>query len=385
MGVLAFPLFLPLLWRLIVVNASFPTTLEGPFKPVTVPFDNQSYHGNAIDLPDTDPQIQRTVQGFEPEQVSVSLSSDYDSVWISWITGDSQIGDDITPLDPESVYSVVQYGIEGSQMSNEEVGYSLVYNQLYPFEGLQNYTSGIIHHVRLTGLEPSTLYQYQCGDPYISAMSDVFYFRTMPPSSPTNYPHRVAVVGDLGLTYNTSTTFGHLLSNHPDLLVLVGGISYADMYLTNGTGSDCYPCSFDESPIHETYQPRWDYWGRFMQPLVANVPTMLVGGKHEIEPQAEDQIFVSYSSRFAFPSEESGSSSSAYYSFNAGGIHFVILNPYTYYDKSLVGRDLDNVNRNVTPWLVAVWYPPWYSTFKAQYREAECMRVEMEACSMSMV
>ncbi|KAJ6691176.1 PURPLE ACID PHOSPHATASE [Salix koriyanagi] len=383
MGVLAFPLFLPLLWRLIVVNASFPTTLEGPFKPVTVPFDNQSYHGNAIDLPDTDPQIQRTVQGFEPEQVSVSLSSDYDSVWISWITGDSQIGDDITPLDPESVYSVVQYGIKGSQMSNEEVGYSLVYNQLYPFEGLQNYTSGIIHHVRLTGLEPSTLYQYQCGDPYISAMSDVFYFRTMPPSSPTNYPHRVAVVGDLGLTYNTSTTFGHLLSNHPDLLVLVGGISYADMYLTNGTGSDCYPCSFDESPIHETYQPRWDYWGRFMQPLVANVPTMLVGGKHEIEPQAEDQIFVSYSSRFAFPSEESGSSSSAYYSFNAGGIHFVILNPYTYYDKSSdqyewLEGDLDNVNRNVTPWLVAVWYPPWYSTFKAQYREAECMRVEME-------
>ncbi|KAJ6420809.1 hypothetical protein OIU84_028221 [Salix udensis] len=268
-------------------------------------------------------------------------------------------------------------------MSNEEVGYSLVYNQLYAFEGLQNYTSGIIHHVRLTGLEPSTLYQYQCGDPYISAMSDVFYFRTMPPSSPTNYPHRVAVVGDLGLTDNTSTTFGHLLSNHPDLLVLVGGISYADMYLTNGTGSDCYPCSFDESPIHETYQPRWDYWGRFMQPLVANVPTMLVGGKHEIEPQAEDQIFVSYSSRFAFPSEESGSSSSAYYSFNAGGIHFVILNPYTYYDKSSdqyewLEADLYNVNRNVTPWLVAVWYPPWYSTFKARYREAECMRVEME-------
>lgn len=149
---LTFPLFLSLLWRLIVVNGNFSTTLEGPFKPVTVPFDNKTYHGNAIDLPDTDPQVQRTVQGFEPEQVSVSLSSDYDSVWISWITGDSQIGGDITPLDPESVYSVVQYGIEGSQMSYEEVGYSFVYNQLYPFEGLQNYTSGIIHHVRLTGL-----------------------------------------------------------------------------------------------------------------------------------------------------------------------------------------------------------------------------------------
>lgn len=37
-------------------------------------------------------------------------------------------------------------------MSHQALGYSLVYSQLYPFEGLQNYTSGIIHHVRLTGI-----------------------------------------------------------------------------------------------------------------------------------------------------------------------------------------------------------------------------------------
>lgn len=63
-----------------------PTTLEGPFKPVTVPLDN-SFRGGAVDLPETDPRVQRTVVGFEPEQISVSLSSTYDSVWISWITG----------------------------------------------------------------------------------------------------------------------------------------------------------------------------------------------------------------------------------------------------------------------------------------------------------
>lgn len=86
---LVFPLYLSLLWSLITVFGDFPTTLEGPFKPVTFPFDNESFHGNAIDLSDTDPQVRRTVQDFEPEQVSVSLSSDYDSVWISWITGTS--------------------------------------------------------------------------------------------------------------------------------------------------------------------------------------------------------------------------------------------------------------------------------------------------------
>lgn len=41
-------------------------------------------------------------------------------------------------------------------------------------------------------------------------------------------------------------------------------------------------------------------------------------------------------------------------------------------------KDLASVDRFVTPWLVAAWHPPWYSTYKAHYKEAECMRVAME-------
>lgn len=41
-------------------------------------------------------------------------------------------------------------------------------------------------------------------------------------------------------------------------------------------------------------------------------------------------------------------------------------------------RDLENVDRSITPWLVVTWHPPWYSSYEAHYREAECMRVEME-------
>ncbi|EEF23033.1 hypothetical protein RCOM_1984900, partial [Ricinus communis] len=67
------------------VNKHIPSTLDGPFDPVTVPFD-VSLRGNAVDLPETDPRVGRRVRGFEPEQISVSLSSSFDSVWISWIT-----------------------------------------------------------------------------------------------------------------------------------------------------------------------------------------------------------------------------------------------------------------------------------------------------------
>ncbi|XP_054781021.1 purple acid phosphatase 15-like [Prosopis cineraria] len=364
------------------VRCDIPTTLEGPFEPVTVPFD-PSLRGIAVDLPNTDPRVRRLVQGFEPEQISVSLSASHDSVWISWITGKFQIGDNIKPLDPKAVSSTVYYGTSESELVHEASGHSLIYSQLYPFEGLQNYTSGIIHHVRLAGLEPSTIYYYQCGDSSLKAMSDIYHFKTMPASSPQSYPDRIAVVGDLGLTYNTTTTISHMINNKPDLFLLIGDVTYANLYLTNGTGSDCYTCSFPESPIHETYQPRWDYWGRFMQNLVSKVPMMVVEGNHEIEEQAFNRTFVAYSSRFAFPSEESGSSSTFYYSFNAGGIHFIMLGAYIGYDKSAeqykwLQRDLASLDRSITPWLIASWHPPWYSSYVAHYREAECMRVEME-------
>lgn len=364
------------------IHARIPTTLDGPFTPVTVPFD-QSLRGKAVDLPDTDPRVRRRVRGFEPEQISVALSASFDSVWISWITGEFQIGYNIKPLNPKTVSSVVRYGTLRYPLRRKVMGYSLVYNQLYPFEGLQNYTSGIIHHVRLTGLKPSTRYYYRCGDPTIGAMSNIYSFRTMPVSGPRSYPRKIGIIGDLGLTYNSTTTIDHLISNKPDLVLLVGDVTYANQYLTNGTGSDCYSCSFPQTPIHETYQPRWDYWGRFMQNLVSKVPMMVIEGNHEIEEQAEKKNFVAYSSRFAFPSNESGSASTFYYSFNAGGIHFIMLGAYAAYNKSAdqykwLERDLAKVDRSITPWLIAAWHPPWYSSYKAHYREVECMRQEME-------
>ncbi|XP_026400883.1 purple acid phosphatase 15-like [Papaver somniferum] len=366
----------------VLVNGDIPTTLDGPFDPVTVPFDD-NFRGHAVDLPDTDPRVQRNVKGFEPEQISVSLSAFHDSVWISWITGEYQIGDDVKPLNPKTVGSLVRYGTLRFPLFHEATGHSLVYSQLYPFQGLKNYTSGIIHHVRLTGLNPSTLYYYRCGDPSIPALSPLLSFKTMPISSPRSYPGRIAIVGDLGLTYNTTSTIDHLISNSPDLVVLVGDVTYANLYLTNGTGSDCYSCSFKDTPIHETYQPRWDYWGRYMQPLISKVPIMVVEGNHEIEAQADNKTFAAYSSRFAFPNEESGSSSTFYYSFNAGGIHFIMLGAYIDYNKSgeqynWLEKDLANVDRSVTPWLVTTWHPPWYNSYKPHYREAECMRVAME-------
>lgn len=71
-----------------------------------------------------------------------------------------------------------------------------------------------------------------------------------------------------------------------------------------------------------------------MQPLISKVPIMVVEGNHEIELQAGNLTFAAYNSRFAFPSHESKSASAMYYSFNAGGIHFLMLGSYAPYNKS---------------------------------------------------
>ncbi|KAK7274454.1 hypothetical protein RIF29_15544 [Crotalaria pallida] len=65
---------------------------------------------------------------------------------------------------------------------------------------------------------------------------------------------------------------------------------------------------------------------------------------------------MAYSSRFAFPSEESGSLSTFYYSFNAGGIHFIMFGAYINYARTgeqykWLERDLASVDRSITPWL----------------------------------
>ncbi|CAM6035913.1 unnamed protein product [Sphagnum compactum] len=367
----------------LVVSNRIPSTLDGPFVPVTIPLDPSIRLSASQDLPQYDPRVVKRVAAIYPEQIFLSLSTP-DAMWVSWVTGDSQIGPKVTPLDPSSVASVVVYGTSSGNYTHMAYGKSEVYSQTYPFEGVLNYTSGIIHHVHITGLEPDTQYYYKCGDPFLSAMSTELQFKTLKLPGPSNYPQRIGIVGDLGLTYNSTSTFDHLLLNDPDLWLLLGDLSYANLYITNGTGASDYGKAFGHStPIHETYQPRWDMWQRMVEPLTSRVPTMVIEGNHELEQQIDNQTFVAYKARFAVPSEESGSGTSMYYSFDAGGIHFVMIGSYVNYNQSgdqyaWLEKDLANVNRSVTPWLIAITHAPWYNSYKAHYREFECMRHQME-------
>jgi hypothetical protein len=71
-----------------------------------------------------------------------------------------------------------------------------------------------------------------------------------------------------------------------------------------------------------------------MEPLTSKIPMMVIEGNHEIEPQANGITFKSYLTRFAVPAEQSGSKSNFYYSFDVGGIHFIMLGAYIDYNST---------------------------------------------------
>ena len=49
------------------------------------------------------------------------------------------------------------------------------------------------------------------------------------------------------------------------------------------------------------------------------VPLMTIEGNHEIENDAANRTFLSYTARYRMPAPESNSTSQLYYSFDTGG------------------------------------------------------------------
>lgn len=82
---MAIAIILQIILHVGVISQSIPTTLEGPFKPVTRSFDPSLRRGSD-DIPMDDPRLKRNVTSMFPEQIALAISSPT-SMWVSWVTG----------------------------------------------------------------------------------------------------------------------------------------------------------------------------------------------------------------------------------------------------------------------------------------------------------
>lgn len=199
--------------------------------------------------------------GSSPEQIKVIYYGPTE-VLIAWSTGNSStyVGP-VVDVDLSSVEGFSDVQIVASTASSRRSPYlqtaedglartvqgdvaQYAYNYGRHIPGATNYTSGVLHRVRVGDLAPGATYSYRVGSELTDVWSDWHSF-SMPGNSST-YPITFGLIGDGGQTSNSSTTYDRLLAADPDVVVWLGDLSYSDTRCASngdrgGTGRGCRP------------------------------------------------------------------------------------------------------------------------------------------------
>lgn len=352
-------------------------------------------------LPFNDTRLADTSGGLDPSQVHLTYNGGT-NVTVSWATGQGIVTASPVPgyaADQAGPGNLVSYGtMPGMYTTNVTSTTITSYTQTYNFTNanpILNYSSPLFHHVVLQDLTPNTKYYYICGDPRLG-MSNEFNFTSPPALGEDSYPMVLGVVADTGLTPNTTVTIQHLVDSKPQVWTLIGDFSYADDMQTNGTTTVSNGTFFSYVPSPAgTYQPWWDMWYRYMQnAILSSIPLIPNHGNHELEPQFNATYGVGLNGSHQFQSyiarnpvsilaNASGSDSPLWYSVNMGPAHMVYLSNYADFhvgsdQYNWLVNDLATFNRKTTPWLLATFHAPFYSSYTTHYLENECMREAME-------
>lgn len=211
------------------------------------------------------------------------------------------------------------------------------------------------HEVKLTGLTPATTYYYSVGyqtstGAHVLSAGDNYFFKTQPPSSVAT-PTRIWVIGDSGR------------GNSDQVKVYEGyqkftGNRYTDLWLMLG----------DNAYGSGTYQEYQDKFFNIYTPLLRQTVVWPTLGNHDGHSVNTPAQTGSYYENFTLPtSGEAGgvaSGTEAYYSYNYGNIHFVVLDAHDV-DRSATGVMAQwleaDLAANNADWLIAYWHHPPYT------------------------
>ena len=207
------------------------------------------------------------------------------------------------------------------------------------------------HEIRLTDLTPNTTYYYSIGSSSSVLGSGTGYFFKTPPTTGSRNPTRIWVIGDSG-TANSDAEAVY------DAYRTLTGTAYTDLWLM--LGDNAYNTGTDT----EYQQAVFDLYPELLKQTVV-WPTI---GNHDGTTADSESESGPYYDIFTLPRQaESGglaSGTEAYYAFDYGNVHFVVLDSYET-DRSETGAmmqwlrsDLQNTNAD---WIIAFWHHPPYS------------------------
>jgi hypothetical protein len=208
------------------------------------------------------------------------------------------------------------------------------------------------HEVRLAGLVPETRYYYSVGSTSgTQGGGDATTFFVTPPPTGSARPTRIWVIGDSGTAnanaaavYNAYRTFAG--ATYTNLWLMLGDNAYND-----GTDAEYQAAVFNMYPALLRQSVLW--------------PTL---GNHDGHSADSATQTGPYYGIFTLPrNAEAGgvaSGTEAYYSFDHGNIHFVVLDSYET-DRSTTGAMMSwlraDLQAATADWLIAFWHHPPYS------------------------
>lgn len=262
-----------------------------------------------------------------------------------------------SPLDEAAV---CVYGTDADNLSMTAPTTATSYTQL-------SYTSPSLYTSVLSALPTGNKeYFYSCGSDNLG-YSPVQSFKTHPGmvEDVTFF-----VLGDVGQTTNSVNTISELVQYEALLTSWSGGIiSMGDLSYANGN------------------QPLWDSFGNMYQTAAAKIPFHTTLGNHEWGESAHQ--FTSYRSRFQNPAVDGVKE--LYYSFDVGLVHFVMVAGYCpemvkygqqpcladgSAQKKWLEKDLAEVDREVTPWVVVSFHQPFVNSNTAHSIEKEGLTMQ---------
>ena len=199
------------------------------------------------------------------------------------------------------------------------------------------YSSPFLMSVTLHNLQPDTTYFYRVG-----ASPTVRTFTTAPPPGTEGFPFAVAVFADVGQSIVSHRVISHIAASDARLVLLAGDVTYAD-----GLGA------------------RWDAGMRLLEPLASTRLLAACAGNHEVE---RGEAFLPFIARFPTPYTWSGSPTPLQYAFTSGPVQFIVMNTYTgaagmLRQAAWLRAVLAGVDRDATPWIVAMCHAPFYSSY----------------------
>ena len=208
------------------------------------------------------------------------------------------------------------------------------------------------HEVRLAGLAPETRYYYSVGSTGgTQGGGDASTFFVTPPPAGAARPVRIWVIGDSGTAnanaaavYNAYRAFGG--STYTNLWLMLGDNAY-----NTGTDAEYQSAVFDMYPGLLRQSVLW--------------PTL---GNHDGQTADSATATGPYYNIFTLPrNAEAGgvaSGTEAYYSFDYGNLHFVVLDSYET-DRSTTGAMMSwlkaDLQATTADWLIAFWHHPPYT------------------------